>query len=163
MNAPTIALLPGLLCDATVWRDQIQALGPARCWVPAYGDLATITQMAERVLQQVPAPRFALVGHSMGGRVALEVVRLAPERVLRLALLDTGMDPLPTGDAGEQERAKRLALLAQARSQGMREMGRSWARGMVHPQSLDTPLFDEVLDMIARQTPPSAISSSQSR
>jgi pimeloyl-ACP methyl ester carboxylesterase len=46
-----------------------------------------------------------------------------------------------------------MALLALARERGMREMGRRWARGMVHPARLDTPLFDDVLDMIERKTP----------
>jgi len=152
LDAP-IALLPGLLCDATVWQAQSQALGAERCVVPRYGDLHSITGMAERVLQQISAPRFAVVGHSMGGRVALELMRLAPERVLRLALLDTGMDPLPAGEAGEAERSKRLALLAQARTQGMLAMGQAWARGMVHPAQLDGPVFEAILTMIERQTP----------
>ncbi|NML18828.1 alpha/beta fold hydrolase [Azohydromonas caseinilytica] len=153
MTRPCVVLLPGLLCDAAVWREQCQALAFADCVVPSYGELASITAMARSVLEAAPAQRFSLAGHSMGGRVALEVVRLAPERVERLALLDTGMDPLAQGGAGEQERAKRMALLQVARAKGMRAMGREWARGMVHPSRLDTPLFEEILDMIERQTP----------
>ena len=56
--------------------------------------------LAEQVLQQAPTERFALAGHSMGGRVALEVCRLAPQRVERVALLDTGYLPIPLGEAG---------------------------------------------------------------
>jgi pimeloyl-ACP methyl ester carboxylesterase len=147
----TLILLPGLLCDRAVWAAQLETLAGAV--VPSYGTLASITAMAEHVLAQVPAGPLALAGHSMGGRVALEMLRLAPRRVQRLALLDSGMDPLPDGDAGAAERAQRLALLAQARAQGMRAMGRAWARGMVHPARLDTPFFDALLDMIERQTP----------
>lgn len=85
--------------------------------------------------------------------MALEIVRMAPQRVERLALLDTGMEPIATGEAGASERAKRMALLHKAHEHGMREMGGQWARGMVHPGRLDTPLFEEVLDMVARFTP----------
>jgi len=89
----------------------------------------------------------------MGGRVALEIVRRAPRRVERLALLDTGWRPLPAGAAGEEERAGRYALLALARRDGLRAMGRTWVRRMVHPERLeDATLIDAILDMIERQT-----------
>lgn len=151
---PPLMLLPGLMCDADVWVPQVQTLsGQARCIVPDWGLRHSLTAMAAQVLNEAPAHRFALAGHSMGGRVALEVLRLAPERVDRLALLDTGYLPKPSGEAGERERAGRLALLAQARADGMRAMGRQWARGMVHPDRLDTPLFDRILAMIERSSP----------
>jgi len=105
------------------------------------------------VLAEAPTERFSVAGHSMGGRVALELMRLAPLRVERLALLDTGTHPLPAGEAGARERAGRMALLELARTQGMRAMGRQWARGMVHPSRLDTPLFESILDMIERSNP----------
>jgi pimeloyl-ACP methyl ester carboxylesterase len=89
----------------------------------------------------------------MGGRVALEALRLAPERVQRLGLLDTGFDALPAGADGELERSQRMALVEQARRDGMRAMGQTWARGMVHPDRLDTPLFEAILAMIERKTP----------
>ena len=90
----------------------------------------------------------------MGGRVAIEIVRRAPERVQRLALLDTGYLPLPSGAAADEERAGRYALLSIARSDGMRAMGRVWVRRMVHPERLeDAALIDSILDMIERQTP----------
>jgi pimeloyl-ACP methyl ester carboxylesterase len=151
---PTLMLLPGLMCDAAVWAPQVAALqAQARCLVPAYGLRDSLTTMAEQVLAEAPAERFSLAGHSMGGRVALEVLRLAPQRVQRLALLDTGTQPLAAGEAGERERAGRMALLALARTDGMRVMGDKWARGMVHPDQLDTPLFASILDMIERSSP----------
>lgn len=154
MSRPTLLLLPGLLCDHAVWTHQCAALADvADCLVPDYGLLDSITGMAEAVLAQAPAGPLAVAGHSMGGRVALEVQRLAPRRVQRLALLDTGADPRAAGAPGEQERAGRMALLALAQAQGMRVMGRQWARGMVHPAQLETPLFEEILDMIERKTP----------
>jgi pimeloyl-ACP methyl ester carboxylesterase len=108
--------------------------------------------MAEQVLDLAP-PRFALAGHSMGGRVALEVLARAPERVTRLALMDTGHEGLPPGEAGERERAGRMRLLGLARTQGMRAMGAEWVRGMVHPRRLDdAALIGSILDMIDRST-----------
>jgi pimeloyl-ACP methyl ester carboxylesterase len=151
---PTLLLLPGLMCDASVWAPQVQALsGQAQCVVPDWGLTNSLTAMAQQVLDQAPTTQFALAGHSMGGRVALEVLRLAPERVSRVALMDTGTHPLAAGEAGEKERAGRMALLAQAQTQGMRPMGRQWLRGMVHPQVLETPLFESMLDMIERSSP----------
>jgi pimeloyl-ACP methyl ester carboxylesterase len=149
-----LMLLPGLMCDADVWAPQAEALSDQiRCVVPDWGLSNSLTAMAGQVLQEAPEHRFALAGHSMGGRVALEVLRLAPERVERIALLDTGHLPKPSGEAGERERAGRMALLAQARAEGMRAMGWQWARGMVHPDLLDTPLFERILAMIERSSP----------
>lgn len=147
----TLMLLPGLNCDDAVWAPQMAALkNDARCVVPAWGLRDTLTAMAEQVLAEAPTERFSVAGHSMGGRVALEVFRLAPQRVERLALLSTGTHPLATGEAGEKEKAGRMALLQIARTQGMRAMGQQWARGMVHRDRLDTPVFEQVLDMLAR-------------
>lgn len=151
---PLVLLLPGLLCDAAVWQDQIRLLeGRFECRVPDFGSCNTITAMAELALASATDAAFWLVGHSMGGRVALEVLRLAPRRVQRLALLDTGYQALAGGAAGEREKAGRFALLEQARRDGMRSMGTAWARGMVHPMQCETPLFETILDMIERRTP----------
>lgn len=151
---PHLVLLPGLVCDAAVWQPQCAALAAlAHCQVVDYGARSSLRAMAERVLATAPAQQFALAGHSMGGRVAFEVMRLAPQRVTRLALLDTSYHPLPEGPAGADEKAGRLALLKRARAEGMRAMGRQWATPMVHASRVDTPLFETVLDMIARCTP----------
>ena len=153
VESPVLMLLPGLVCDAAVWAPQVSALGgSARCVVVDYGLRDSLTAMAKQVLDSAPAQRFAIAGHSMGARVALEVMRMAPERVQALALLDTGTHPLADGDAGAKERAGRMALLERARSEGMRAMGRQWASGMVHPARLHTPLFESVLDMVERSS-----------
>ncbi|MGY4831486.1 alpha/beta fold hydrolase [Sphaerotilaceae bacterium SBD11-9] len=147
----TRVLLPGLLCDEAVWQPQIDTLGP--CHVPDYGRLDSLRGMAEHVLATAPAGPLAVAGHSMGGRVAFEMLRLAPQRIERLALLDTSYHPLAEGEAGEAERAGRMNLLAIARRDGMHAMAREWALGMVHPSRHGTPLFDEIVAMLARKTP----------
>ncbi len=149
-----LLLLPGLLCDRAVWAPVLPRVGAvAACTVADYADETSIGAMAERVLASAP-PTFAVAGHSMGGRVALEVLRRAPARVERLALLDTGCRARPAGAAGDDERSARLALLALAREQGMRAMARVWVQPMVHPaRRADAALVDAVLDMFERRTP----------
>jgi pimeloyl-ACP methyl ester carboxylesterase len=86
---PDLVLLPGLLNDAELWRAQLDGLADlADCRV---GDLTRADSMraaAVQVLEAAP-PRFALAGFSLGGYVAQEILRIAPQRVQRLALLDT--------------------------------------------------------------------------
>jgi pimeloyl-ACP methyl ester carboxylesterase len=150
---PTLVLLPGLVCDRAVWAPQILALSARmHCHVVDYGLLDSIGAMAQQVLDTAPAPTFALAGHSMGGRVALEVVRRAPERVHHLALFDTGTQPLAGGVAGAKEKAGRKILLEIASQQGMRAMAAQWARPMIHPSRHGTPLFEAVLDMLERSS-----------
>jgi pimeloyl-ACP methyl ester carboxylesterase len=153
-NRPTVVLLPGLLCDEAVWEQQLQALADsANCVVPDYRLDASIGTMARRVLDQVAKPTMCVVGHSMGGRVALEMARLAPERIARIALLDTGFQARPAGTSGETEKQERLSLLQLSRKHGMREMGHRWAKGMVQPAHLEAPVFEAILSMIERKTP----------
>ncbi len=153
VTLPHLVLVPGLMCDAAAW----QPLYPhwpehLRYQVIDPGARDSLESMARRVLEQVPE-RFAIAGHSMGGRVALEVMRLAPRRVQRLALLDTGYLPLPAGSAGAQEVAKRQALLQLARERSVRAMAAEWVQGMVHPARLpDRDLIDAILQMFERRT-----------
>ena len=89
MEAEPLVLLPGLLCDRRLFAPQLPALASLReVLIPDLTQDDSIEGMARRVLDTAP-DRFALAGLSMGGYVALEIMRLAPERVSRLALLDT--------------------------------------------------------------------------
>lgn len=149
-----LLLLPGLMCDGGVWSPLCFDLPQSQVTqVVDYGLADSITAMAQVALDNAPA-RFALAGHSMGGRVALEVVRMAPERVTRLALLDTGYLARPVGDLGEQETSKRYALLQVARTQGVATMAHTWVQGMVHPDRLsDTALITSIVGMFSRKSP----------
>lgn len=150
----SLILVPGLLCDETVWSHQIDALADvADTQVAAHGERDSLIAMAEAIIARAP-PRFALAGHSMGGRVAFEVIRRVPDRVAALAVLDTGHLPLPAGEAGEREIASRMGLVEKARRNGMRAMGWDWLQGMVYPSRLaDAVLVNAVLDMFERKTP----------
>jgi pimeloyl-ACP methyl ester carboxylesterase len=150
----SLILVPGLLCDELVWAHQADCLADlAQIGIATNGPRDSLGSMAEAIIAQAPS-RFALAGHSMGGRVALEVLRRVPERVTALALLDTGYAPLPSGEMGESEVAGRLALVEKARRHGMRAMGWDWLQGMVYPSRLaDAVLVNGILDMIERKTP----------
>ena len=105
----SLVLLPGLLCDHRLWAGQLPAL--EACGDVLVPDLARADSMAGlagQVLAQAPA-RFALAGLSMGGYVALEIMRQAPERVTRLALVDT-----QARADGEEGKARRRGLMALA-------------------------------------------------
>lgn len=101
MPEPLI-LIPGLLCTRALWRPQIDALGGlTRIEVADHTRRDSMAGLAEDILAQAPE-RFALAGLSMGGYIALEILRQAPSRVTRLALLDTNA----RADTAEQKKAR---------------------------------------------------------
>src|SRR5688500_17938622 len=160
--APPVVLLPGLVCDAAVWTHASAALSTrAPVSIAEYGTLDSLGAMAEKVLREAPA-RFVLAGHSMGGRVALEMFRRAPERIAALALLDTGVAPLAQGDAGEREIAGRHELLAIAQTKGMAAMASRWVQGMIWALRLqEAALVEQVIQRMPRSS--AAVSAAQLR
>src|SRR5262245_316631 len=153
MSTRHLILVPGIMCDVTVWEHQARDLRDlADITIPDHGSLDSLPAMAEAILERAPQ-RFALAGHSMGGRVAFQVFRQAPERVMGIALLDTSSTPLPAGIEGEREVRQRNWLLEKARKEGLRAMGSAWVEPMVHPdRRSDTQLVNKILDMIARKS-----------
>ncbi len=88
-----LILLPGTLCDERLFGHQVEHLADvASVQVGEIATADTITGMANAVLDTAP-PRFALAGLSLGGIVAIEMMRIAPERISKLALLDTNHHP----------------------------------------------------------------------
>jgi len=148
-SVPTICLLPGLLCDATVWAPQRPALADlGDVHVADLWGLSSFPSMAEKVLAETSGA-LAVVGHSMGARVAFEIWRLAPERVARLALLSTGFHP-----PGPHEEAKRMALVKVGYEQGMAAVADRWLPPMVHPDRVhDEALMAPLRAMVCRATP----------
>jgi len=146
MTRPTLILLPGMPLDAALWEHQTRHLGDVA--ETRVADLAahdTVGAMAEAVLAGAP-PRFALGGLSMGGYVALEILRRAPGRVERLALLDTSARP----DTPEQT-ANRKDAVELARKGKYRQVMRAGLARLVHPDRLgDQGLVDAVLAQMER-------------
>jgi pimeloyl-ACP methyl ester carboxylesterase len=111
VKAP-VAFLPGPLTTEAFWSPVVARLdGRVEPWIADLTLDDSIAAMATRVLADAPWPRFALAGHSLGGYVALEIVRRAPERIARLALIDTQARP-DTLEAIDRRRA--LIELAQS-------------------------------------------------
>jgi pimeloyl-ACP methyl ester carboxylesterase len=144
----TLLLLPGLLCDRALWAAQIDALSDV-CdpWVANLTRDETMEGMARRVLEEAPAQSFALAGLSMGGYVAMEIMRQAPERVTRLALLDTRAT-LDTPE--ETERRHELMRLAQTEP-GFSPITTRMLPLLVHPaRAKDEPLIRVIHEMAER-------------
>ncbi len=121
-----LLLLSGLLCDDTPWFDVATRLrAAASVRVISFANCGSIGEMAERVLLEAPQ-RFTLAGHSMGGRVALEVWRRAPERIAALGLLNTGAAP-----RRPEEAASRARLVKIAQEQSMAALAAEWLPPMM--------------------------------
>jgi pimeloyl-ACP methyl ester carboxylesterase len=146
---PTLYLLPGLLCDETVWAHQRKSLRPfADVRIPVFRGFSSFRLMALHVLRDAP-PRFSVAGHSMGGRVALEMMHLFPERIDKFALLSTGVHPLQPGEA-----TQRWSLANLAEQQGMQALADVWIPPMVHPgRHRDARLMQKIKRMVLRNTP----------
>lgn len=148
-----LVLVPGLMSDAAVWRAQIDALQSAiPIIVIDHGDIDSLPAMAENVLNHAPQ-RFALAGHSMGGRVVQEVMRQQPQRVTHLALIDTACHATTDPVAIAKERESRFGFLKIAQQHGLDRMARIWVQNMVHPDRLDDEaLIGDIARMFARQS-----------
>jgi pimeloyl-ACP methyl ester carboxylesterase len=147
INRPSLVLIPGLLCDATLWRAQIEDLADmAQPWVADVTGDDSIAAMAQRVLAEAPPGRFTLAGLSMGGYVAQAIMRVAPDRVARLALLDTSA----RADTAEQS-ARRRGLIELAEKGEFQGVTPRLLPVFLHPDRLsDKPLTDAVMAMTAR-------------
>jgi len=122
----SVVLLSGLLCDETFWTDIPQRLSSvAEIGVVSFRGFSSIPAMAQHVLDIAPQ-RFAVAGHSMGGRVALEIMRAAPRRVTGLALLNTSVQTVRDGEP--QSRARLLRL---AHERGMSALAAEWLPPMM--------------------------------
>ena len=150
MKQPLL-LLCGLLCDETVWADIPDRLaGAADVYVMSFAGFSSIPAMAEHVLAAAPE-RFAMAGHSMGGRVALEVMRGAARRVSGLALLNTGIHTVRDGEPQSRGRLLRLAY-----ARGMAALAAEWLPPMLAGSAARSPeLLATLTAMIERSNPDS--------
>ena len=136
-----VVLVPGLLCSSEIFAFQIPALWPSGpVTVASTLEGQTIGEAAASILRDAP-PRFALAGISMGGYLCLEIMRQAPSRVLKLALIDTSARP----DTTQQTDARRQSL-TQARTRFMAIALQSLA-SLLHPLRRGDP---DILDINRR-------------
>jgi pimeloyl-ACP methyl ester carboxylesterase len=139
----SLAFLPGLLCDSRTFPGIREAFPNAIIVEDFYNGYIRLELMARHTLSMLP-PRFALLGHSMGARVALEIFRIAPERVTRVALVDTGTHEVRPG---EQE--MRYSFRDLGREQGILALCDAWLPPMLAPASLtDRTLVEPLQTMV---------------
>lgn len=143
MTIQPLILLPGLLCDARLWAHQSRGLTDlAQPIVPDLTGHDTVFALARHVLATAP-DRFALASLSMGGYVAQEIMRQAPERVTRLALFDTSA----RADSAEQSERRR-GLIRLAEKGKFKGVTPRLLPLLIHPDRLhDFDLTTEVMAM----------------
>jgi pimeloyl-ACP methyl ester carboxylesterase len=141
----SLILVPGLLCDARLWRDQCRGLKDrVDIAVADIGQDDRIEAMADRLLREAP-DHFALAGHALGGRVALAAYAAAPERVTRLALIGAGPSAAP-------DEAASPALADMLHDAGVAQIGERLLFPAMHPERRDGLLAD-LKAMLARADP----------
>ena len=150
MNATTqnLVMVPGLICDQEVWAYPRAYLSEVATisYAPA-DETDTMQGLAEAVLDSAPKT-FAIAGFSMGGYVALEVLRQAPERVERIALLDTSS----RADTPEKA-AGREAAIADCEEDRFEDLLDRFVPQLLHPDRHEDPLFARVRNMGDRVGP----------
>lgn len=146
--AQSLVLVPGLVCDVEAWHHQVKHLVEvADITVPPVEVEETMQDMAAGVLAEAPS-RFAVAGFSMGGYVALEMLRQAPERITRLALLDTSARP----DTAEKLAVRERAIAACERGD-YREVIEGMLPVLLCEECRRGPLADFVRAMMSRVGP----------
>ncbi len=134
-----LVLLPGMMCDARLFGPQISALSAHHTLhLPRLRGADSMAALAVQILHDAP-PRFALAGLSMGGIVAMEMLRQAPDRITKLALMDTN----PLAEAPEVK-ARRLPQIARVLAGGLDVV----MRDEMKPLYLaDTPQRGDILEL----------------
>ena len=139
----TLLLVPGFNCTAALWSPQVEAFsGKFDCRIADHTRSETMAGIAQDILREAPE-KFLLCGLSMGGYIAFEIMRQAPGRVTKLALLDT--QATPESDA---QRVNRAARIEAARTRGMDAVfDLQWPQ-FVHPARYeDAPLRTVIRQM----------------
>lgn len=150
-NTMPILLVPGLVCSPRIFAPIIPALwrfGPVTVANHIRDD--NMGAIARRILAEAP-PRFALAGHSMGGYIAFEIMRQAPERVARLALMNTQARP-DTPEASERRRGQ----IARAKAGEYRAILDELFAGFVHPSRRDDDALRRLVNDMGDDVGPEA-------
>ncbi|WP_224705357.1 alpha/beta fold hydrolase [Devosia aquimaris] len=152
-TALPLLLLPGTVCDERLFAPMLAQLGHPHSQVANMAGAATAHDLAKQILAAAPE-RFALAGFSLGGIVALEMVALAPERIERLALLDTTPRPDPQANAD-----LRRAEVTRSRAQGMDGyIHDAWDR-LVAPVNAGNQSLRDTIVAMARDAGPDCLAA----
>lgn len=141
----TLVLVPGLLSDGIVWAPLAEAVnGRFPVHQADVAGATSITDMAQALLDRTDG-KLIVVGHSLGGRIAMEMARLAPDRIAGLVLANTGHHPKREG-----EEAKRQAMIDLGH-RSMEELAAAWLPPMLDPaRTGDTALMADLTAMVLR-------------
>ncbi len=140
----SIVFLSGLLCNETVWKDVSKELeNTYDVSIISFQACDSIEMMAKKVLNTAPQ-KFILIGHSMGGRVALEVFKQASNKVLALGLFNTGVH-----NKSEAEVQGRQKLLDLAKNEGINSVVKQWLPPMMGKSSLKNIRLMEKLEKMS--------------
>lgn len=149
MSESVTLFIPGLACTGEVFSAQIAALSPlTRPIVADHTQGASIGEIAANILGDAP-DAFALVGFSLGGYIAFEMIRQAPERITRLALLDTQAVP-----ETEVARERRLQLAALVEAGRFTEAEQAQWPHVVHPSRYGDVALREIKTRMAHELGP---------
>lgn len=144
---PALVLIPGLINTAALWEAQIAALRDiAHITVADHTRHDSMAALATAILDAAPE-RFSLAGLSMGGYIALEIMRQAPQRVERLALLDTNA----RADGAEQS-ARRRSFIALAERGRFLGISPRMIQDLVHPDHASDRRIANTIVRMARET-----------
>jgi pimeloyl-ACP methyl ester carboxylesterase len=142
-----IVCIPGLACSPRLYAEQIPALwtlGPVT--IAQHGREESMGAIARSILASAPE-RFALIGLSMGGYVSLEIMRQAPARVVKLALLDTSA----RADTAEQTANRRLQI-GLAQHTPIAELADALFPRLVHPRHRNDERLRDIVRVMAQET-----------
>ena len=142
-----VLFIPGLLCTAELYAPQLKALRDvAHCQVADHTVAASMADIAAIILRNAPKT-FALCGLSMGGYISLEIMRQAPERVTRLALLDTAAKPdLP------ERRVTRMQQVAAVEKVGFASLTPMLMPLLIHPRRLTDATLVATIERMSAMT-----------
>lgn len=141
----SIVLLSGLLCNETVWKDVAKELEDSfDITMISFKGCDSIESMAKKVLENSPK-EFILIGHSMGGRVALEVYNQDSTRVKALGLFNTGVTP-----RSEAEVPGRQKLLDLAKEKGIEAVLKQWLPPMMSKSGLENEKLMSDLEQMVK-------------
>ena len=138
----TTLLIPGLLCDRFVWEPVLALIDAEVADLSRQDDIGL---MAQACLDAHPG-RLRVAGHSMGARVAMEIAHRAPDRIERLALLDTGIHPLKEGETARRDEIVRFAY-----ENGMAALAQRWLPPMVYAPNRSEALMRDLTAMVLRR------------
>ncbi|PCI04250.1 MAG: alpha/beta hydrolase [Hyphomicrobiales bacterium] len=149
MNKPSLILIPGLLSDKIVWEHAVEHFSKTMpVFIADHTTQDNLTDMAADALALTDGPQM-VVGHSLGARIALEMLRQAPERIDRVAFLDARTEAIQEG-----EPAIRQAMIDLGFNEGLGAVSDAWLPPMVNPASHgNKKIMGPLRDMVLRMSP----------